>query len=159
MKRSFLFFFLFLCGCAANTPHFSATGTAEGCKPKYLTDDNDNTYWTCNEEVTKPVILLKYNKPFAIDEVIVKECETEQEPSCVEAFLLEGCAAGAWMQLGYAVREDGNPSQMSFPGIKVTQLRLTIVLKPGARSPKIAAFEVLCSPEGAAEAEKYDITK
>ncbi len=154
MKLGFLFLVLFLCACTAQTPRFSATGTEAGCKPQYLTDGDAATYWTCGAQVEKPAIMLTYKKPVPVDEVRVSEFE--REPSRVAAYLLEGCSGGVWMKLGYVSGEEGHPVSIAFSGVMVTGLKLTVLLKDNARSPKISALEVLCSPAGEAQARTYD---
>jgi len=86
-------------------------------------DNNEDTYWTTDDIVTKASIIIDLGKPTLFNRFLVQEYIRLGQR--VKAFTLEALIDGDWKELAKATTI-GYKRILRFPSVKATKVRFTI---------------------------------
>ncbi|MBN2172860.1 MAG: discoidin domain-containing protein, partial [Bacteroidales bacterium] len=98
-------------------------GKSRKFKAENMTDDNDETYWATDDNVTTASLTIDFGKPTAFNRFLVQEYIRLGQR--VKAFTIEAMVEGNWQELAKATTI-GYKRILRFPTVTSTQLRFNI---------------------------------
>lgn len=105
-------------------------------------DNNKNTYWAADDDVTKASLTIDFGKPTAFNRFLAQEYIRLGQR--VKAFKVEALVDGNWKELAKATTI-GYKRILCFPSVKATQLRFSIT--DSKSSPVISNIGIYNAPQ------------
>ena len=117
-------------------------GNTKKFEAAMATDNNKDTYWATDDDITKASLTVDFGKPTTFNRFLVQEYI--QLGQRVKAFTIEALMDGNWMELAKATTI-GYKRILRFPSVKATKLRFSIT---GSKScPVISNIGIYNAPQ------------
>jgi alpha-L-fucosidase len=116
-------------------------GQASRYDPRKLLDDDRYSYWTTDDAVTTPEMVLKFRRPVTFNVVNLREFLPLGQR--IEAFALDQWKDGHWLEFAQGT-SIGNRRLLRIPPVTTDQVRLRIT--KAAVCPALAEFGLYAEP-------------
>lgn len=107
----------------SNVTASNVRGNAKEFEAYMATDDNTESYWATDDQVTKASLTIDFGKPTSFNRFMVQEYIRLGQR--VKSFTLEALADGNWKEIAKETTI-GYKRILRFPSVKATQVRLNI---------------------------------
>ena len=111
----------------ANVTASNSRGGARRFAPKNVVDGSRETYWTTDDTVTTPELILELGKPITFNVVRLREYLPLGQR--VDAFALDQWSDDKWVEFASGT-SIGNCRLVRVPSVTTTKVRLRIVQAP-----------------------------
>lgn len=127
---------------SAKTEASNTRGNSSGFSAENTTDENINTYWAPDDDITRASLTLDFGKPITFNRFLVQEYIRAGQR--VKAFTVEAFSDGNWVELAKGTTI-GYKRILRFHSTEATKLRLTIT--DSKCSPLISNIAIYNAPQ------------